>query len=178
MNSKVQRSDSIIVATVLLLTLFIDVGIAVLIGITMSVFVYAWDSGDRIMILREIDPDEETVTYYISGHIFFATKQICLETFTPEIMNEDPADVILNLEGAEIFDWSGMLALRTLHDRLVAHGKVVAFSSLSASSRRLMEKCSTMWEGINFLFIEEVTEEEKTLSSTIAGTTVSTKVAA
>ena len=178
LNHKVQRSEALVVLTVFFITLFIDVGIAVVIGMTMSVFIYAWDSGDRIMILREIDPDEETVTYYISGHLFFATQQICLETFTQDIIDEDPNDVILNLEGAEVFDWSGMLAMRTLHDRLVDSGKVVAFSSLSASSRRLMEKCSSMWEGINFLFIEEITEEEKTVGgSTFAGTTtVSSKV--
>lgn len=169
LNGKIQRGETFTVLVVMLVTIFVDAGIAVVIGVTLSVYVYAWDSGDRIMILREIDPDEDTVTYYISGHIFFATRQLCLQTFTEDIIKEDPNDVIINLEGAEIFDWSGMLALKILHDRLVQNGKVVAFSSLSASSRRLMEKCSSMWEGINFLFIEEIAEEEKTLVSSTHG---------
>ena len=61
--------------------------------------------------------------------------------------------------GAEIFDSSGMVALKKLHDRFEALGKVAALSSLSPTSRRIMEKSASMWEGVSFLEVEEIDEE-------------------
>lgn len=155
MNHKIQRTESIIIFVVMLLTIFLDVGIAALTGILMSCIAYTWNSGDRLLIHREVDAEEETVTYFLSGHIFFGTKDDYFNIFSDEILRSDPRDVILNLEGSEVFDWTGMVALKRLHDKLVEHDKVVAFSSLSDSSRSVMEKCSSMWEGVNFLFIED-----------------------
>ena len=53
-----------------------------------------------------------------------------------------------------------MVALKKLHDRFEALGKVAALSSLSPISRRIMEKSASMWEGVGFLEVEEIDESE------------------
>ena len=73
----------------------------------------------------------------------------------------DPDEVVILLEGAEIFDSSGMIAVKRIYDRFVEAGKVVALSTLSPTSRRLMEKCAVMWQGVNFLEIEEIDDDEE-----------------
>jgi len=91
---------------------------------------------------------------------FFATAQNFVDIFPIHDIQYDPDEVVILLEGAEIFDSSGMAAVKRVYDRFTEAGKVVALSTLSPTSRRLMEKCAYMWQGVNFLEIEEIDDEE------------------
>jgi len=159
LDYKIQRSDILIMLLVTVMTLVFDLTVAIVGGVFIAVFVYAWDSSNRVVVDRELSDDGMNVTYNISGPLFFATAQSFLDTFPAEEIEYDPEDVILLLEGAEIFDSSGMVALKKLHDRFEALGKVAALSSLSPTSRRIMEKSASMWEGVSFLEVEEIDEE-------------------
>jgi len=159
LDYKIQRSDIFIMLFVTTMTLVFDLTVAIVGGVFVAVFVYAWDSSNRVVVDRELSEDGMNVTYNISGPLFFATAQSFLDTFPAEEIEHDPEDVILLLEGAEIFDSSGMVALKKLHDRFEALGKVAALSSLSPTSRRIMEKSASMWEGVSFLEVEEIDEE-------------------
>ena len=159
LDYKIQRSDILIMLLVTIMTLVFDLTVAFVGGVFIAVFVYVWDSSNRVVVDRELSEDGMNVTYNISGPLFFATSQSFLDTFPAEEIEHDPEDVILLLEGAEIFDSSGMVALKKLHDRFEALGKVAALSSLSPTSRRIMEKSASMWEGVSFLEVEEIDEE-------------------
>ena len=72
-----------------------------------------------------------------------------------EAIFADPVVYVQGLQGAEIYDYSGMVSLKKVYDRFADLGKVVALSSISLTSRRLMEKTAYMWQGVNFLEVEE-----------------------
>jgi len=152
--------DSFVMFVVLILTIFVDTAIAACLGATMAVYTYAWDTSNRLEVDRVMSDGDDTATYRIKGPIFFGTYPVLLSLFTQEVISNDPKDVILFLKDAEILDWSGQLALKTLYLRIESCGRTVALSSLSESSRNLMEKNSSLWYGCVFLEMEEVDEED------------------
>jgi SulP family sulfate permease len=157
LDCKVPRADILIMLSVMAFTICLDLSIGLLSGVLIAGFVYVWDSSTRVIVEREISSDEATsVTYNITGPLFYATAGGFSDIFPVEEVQFDPDEVVLLLEGAEVYDYSGMVALKKVYDRFADLGKVVALSSLTPTSRRLMEKSAYMWQGVNFLEVEEV----------------------
>ena len=135
----------------------LDLSIGLLGGVLLASFVYVWDSSTRVIVEREINAEEATsVTYSVTGPLFFATASGFSDIFPMEEIQFDPDEVVILLEGAEVYDYSGMVAIKKVYDRFADLGKIVALSSLSPTSRRLMEKSAYMWQGVNFLEVEEL----------------------
>mmetsp|Transcript_6134 Transcript_6134/g.7139 ORF Transcript_6134/g.7139 Transcript_6134/m.7139 type:complete len:679 (-) Transcript_6134:251-2287(-) len=157
LDCKVPRADILIMLTVMAFTVCLDLAIGVLAGILVAAFVYVWDSSTRVIVEREIASEEATsVTYNVTGPIFYATAGGFSDIFPLEEIQYDPDEVVILLEGAEVYDYSGMVALKKVYDRFADLGKVVALSSLTPTSRSLMEKSAYMWQGVNFLEVEEI----------------------
>jgi len=153
---------------VMVFTVCIDLAIGVSIGIFVAAFVYVWDSSTRVIVEREVSTEDSTnVTYNVTGPLFFATASGFSDIFPLEEIQFDPDEVIILLESAEIYDYSGMSALKKVYDRFADAGKVVALSSLTPSSRRLMEKSAYMWQGVNFLEVEEIDPVNVTVSKSV-----------
>jgi len=55
------------------------------------------------------------------------------------------------LENAEIYDWSGMVAIKSLHERFESNNIKVTFQKLNVSSHKLMMKGKKIWEGVDIL---------------------------
>jgi len=157
LDCKVPRADILIMITVMAFTVCLDLAIGLLAGILVAAFVYVWDSSTRVIVEREIASEEATsVTYNVTGPIFYATAGGFSDIFPLEEIQYDPDEVVILLEGAEVYDYSGMVALKKVYDRFADLGKVVALSSLTPTSRSLMEKSAYMWQGVNFLEVEEI----------------------
>jgi MFS superfamily sulfate permease-like transporter len=136
--------------------------------VLIAAFVFVCDSSTRVIVEREVNAEESaSVTYNVTGPLFFATAGGFCDIFPLEEIQFDPDEVVILLEGAEIYDYSGMVALKKVYDRFADLGKVVALSSISPTSRRLMEKTAYMWQGVNFLEVEEVDQslDQSTLIS-------------
>jgi len=157
LDCKIPRADVVIMLTVMAFTVCLDLAIGLLSGVMMAAFVYAWDSSTRVIVEREIGSEEATsVTYNVTGPLFYATAGGFSDIFPLEEIQYDPEEVVILLESTEIYDYSGMVALKKVYDRFADLGKVVALSSLTPTSRTLMEKSAYMWQGVNFLEVEEV----------------------
>ena len=157
LDCKTPRADALIMLAVMAFTVCLDLSIGLLSGVLIAAFVYVWDSSTRVIVEREVNAEESSsVTYNVTGPLFFATAEGFSDIFPLEEIQFDPDEVVILLEGAEIYDYSGMVALKKVYDRFADLGKVVALSSISPTSRRLMEKTAYMWQGVNFLEIEEV----------------------
>lgn len=157
LDCKTPRADALIMLAVMAFTCCLDLSIGLLAGVVIAAFVYVWDSSTRVIVEREVNAEESTsVTYNVTGPLFFATAGGFCDIFPLEEIQFDPDEVVILLEGAEIYDYSGMIALKKVYDRFADLGKVVALSSISPTSRRLMEKTAYMWQGVNFLEVEEV----------------------
>lgn len=157
LDCKTPRADSLVMVAVMAFTICIDLSIGLLAGVFIAAFVYVWDSSTRVIVEREVSAEESTsVTYNVTGPLFFATSGGFSDIFPLEEIQFDPDEIVILLENAEVYDYSGMVALKKVYDRFADLGKVVALSSLSPTSRRLMEKSAYMWQGVNFLEVEEV----------------------
>uniref|UniRef100_A0A7S1BBL7 STAS domain-containing protein n=1 Tax=Corethron hystrix TaxID=216773 RepID=A0A7S1BBL7_9STRA len=158
---KVARADCFTILAVIAVILLIDLATAVAIGTCISLLMYTWDSGMHIRAEREITEEEDLVTYTVTGPLFFGSVLPFEEMFPIMAVQEDPTNVMIVLEETEVFDWSGMVSLKSLHDRLLRLGKNVKFSYITQSSKRLMEKSSRMWEDVHFMNAEEVDIEDE-----------------
>jgi len=157
LDCKTPRADSLVMVAVMAFTICIDLSIGLLAGVFVAAFVYVWDSSTRVIVEREVSAEESaSVTYNVTGPLFFATAAGFSDIFPIEEIQFDPDEIVILLENAEVYDYSGMVALKKVYDRFADLGKVVALSSLTPSSRRLMEKSAYMWQGVNFLEVEEV----------------------
>jgi len=157
LDCKTPRADSLVMVSVMAFTVCLDLSIGLLSGVLVACFVYVWDSSTRVIVEREVNSEEATsVTYSVTGPLFFATASGFSDIFPMEEIQFDPDEVVILLEGAEVYDYSGMVAIKKVYDRFADLGKIVALSSLSPTSRRLMEKSAYMWQGVNFLEVEEL----------------------
>lgn len=155
LDCKTPRADSVTMLAVMLITLCIDLSIGLLSGVFIATFNFVWDSSTRVVVERELGSNPSSnVTYSVTGPLFFATAGGFCDIFPLEEIQFDPREVILLLESAEIHDYSGMVALKKVYDRFTDAGKFVVISSMSKSSRRIMEKTAYMWEGVNFLEVD------------------------
>jgi len=154
LQTKVKRSDVLVMLVVVAVTLILDLAIAVAVGIVLSCLVFSWDAGTRLSFSRTVNDDGTKVIYAVGGPIFFGSIKPFLELF-PDPLDE-PKDVTVLMEQADIHDWSGMMAIKRLHERFVRSGATVKFESLKMSSHRLMNKGKDLWEGVNIFIEEEV----------------------
>merc|ERR1719174_1311217 len=155
LTTKVKRSDVFVMITVVAITLIFDLAIAVGGGILLSCLIFSWDSGTKLTFHRDVNEDETKVTYSIGGPIFFGSIKTLLHLF-PDPLSE-PKDVTILLTHAEIHDWSGMVAIKKLHEKLVSKGTMsVKIKNLNVSSHRLMEKGRRLWKGIDIYEMEDV----------------------
>lgn len=156
-ETKVKRADVIVMLIVVAVTLLLDLAIAVGCGILVSCLVFAWDAGTRLTFSRAVSADGGSVIYSVGGPIFFGSIKPLLDLF-PNPQNE-PKNVTVLFDQAEIHDWSGMMAVKRLHERFEHNGATVQFRKLNVASHRLMHKSKDLWEGIN-IFSEEDVEVE------------------
>lgn len=152
--TKVKRSDVVIMLIVVAVTLILDLAIAVGVGIVVACLVFSWDAGTRVSVSRELDGD--CAVYTVKGPIFFGSIKPLMELFPNP--KDDPPNAVVILEAAEIYDWSGMVAIKGLHDRFENNGTNVRFQQLSVASSRLMNKSKKLWEGMTYLTQSDLDE--------------------
>lgn len=162
--SKVKRSDVVVMLVVVVVTLILDLAVGVAVGVVVASLVFSWDAGTRLSLDREVSEDGEKVVYTIHGPLFFAAIKPMLDMFPDP--NNEPKDVTILLESAELYDWSAMVALKALHERLEKAGATVHFRSLSVSSHKLMVKSAHLWEGMNIYSDEDVDVDNDPLVTT------------
>ncbi len=160
-ETKVKRSDVLVMLIVVAVTLILDLAIAVGVGIGVSCLVFAWDAGTRLTFSRAESSDGQSVVYSVGGPIFFGSIKPLMDLF-PDPRTE-PKQVTVLFEQAEIHDWSGMMAIKRLHERFEHNGAEVSFQKLNVSSQRLMHKSRDLWEGVNVMTEEKVDVEDDPL---------------
>ncbi len=161
METKVKRSDVFVMLSVVAVTLILDLAIGVAVGIFLSCIVFAWDTGTKVTLDRAVSEDGHSVLYSIRGPIFFGSIKPLMDLFPDP--TKEPKDVIVLLEHADIADWSGMMAIKRIHEKLENNGATVRFQKLNVSSRKLMYKSKHLWENVNVFEEEEVDVEHDPL---------------
>jgi len=158
LQTKVNRADVVVMLIVVAMTLVFDLAIGVACGVVVACLVYSWDAGTRMSLQRAVTLDGDAVVYTVSGPVFFGSIKPLIDLF-PDVQ-DDPKKVIILFENAEIYDWSGMVALKKLHERFENAGATsVKFEKLSMESHRMIMKGENLWEEMNVYEHKEIEED-------------------
>ncbi len=133
---KVPTSDLIVTITVMVVTVYADLAIAVIIGVIMSALIFAWEHAKQMIVRREY-PDDGTKVYKPQGALFFGSVKYFSDQFTPK---DDPDRVIIDFADARVVDHSGIEAIDALATRYERRGKELHIRHLSADCRELLSK--------------------------------------
>lgn len=132
--------DYFVIAVVSIVTIFLDLATAVIIGVLMSTVMFAWEKGKRmeVEILRE---EDGTKIYRVKGIIFFGS---VLE-FKDIFQYKDRAEVIrLDLKYAKVMDFSALEAIDSVAAKYVDVGKDFKVIRPEPNCRVLLENADNI----------------------------------
>lgn len=134
--NKIPVHDLIVIGVVTVVTVFVDLAIAVLSGIVVSALVFAWQNALRIRARKKID--EHGIKHYeIYGPLFFGSTKLFLEKFDVE---NDPKEVIIDFAESRIMDQSAIEAINKVAQNYQEQGKTVHLWHLSHDCLKLIRK--------------------------------------
>ncbi|PID61421.1 MAG: sodium-independent anion transporter [Gammaproteobacteria bacterium] len=133
---KVPTSDLIVTITVMAITVYADLAIAVIVGVIMSALIFAWEHAKQMIVQREV-LDDGTKVYLPQGALFFGSIKNFSEQFTPK---DDPDRVVIDFANARVVDHSGIEAIDALATRYERRGKELHLRHLSPDCRELLSK--------------------------------------
>lgn len=146
LKQKVPRLEVFVIIVVTILCAPVvpgsNIAFAVLVGVTICTFGYAWRSAKTFDWNMSYDPADGTKTYDITGPLFFASSNVFTKILNA---NEDPSQVIVRFSDAtNIMDFS---SLKAMHDVSIAYqalGKSIRFESLQPKSIKLIDKANAL----------------------------------
>lgn len=135
---KIPKSDAFVLITVSLVTVFVDLAVAVFIGVIISALAFAWENAKRIRARKRMRADG-TKVYEIWGPLFFGSISAFNEKF--DIKN-DPGKVEIDFVESRISDHSALEAIFNLVEKYEAEGKQIKLKHLSEDCKILLYKSS------------------------------------
>ena len=139
---KIQKSEIMIIILVSAVTVFLDLAVAVGIGIIISALIYAWNSAKEIKI-KVTDSTEDEKTYSVTGNVFFGSVTSFKELFNPA---EDPKDVYIDFAESKVCDHSGIEAVHGLSERYKEAGKALHLRPLGPECATHLRKSGDIVE--------------------------------
>jgi SulP family sulfate permease len=105
-----------------------DLAIGVIVGVLLSVLVYAYRSATQLLIHEERIGDEKI--YRVTGQLFFVSSDKLLDRID---FNDDHDKICLDLTATHVWDHSASKTLDKIVERLSAKGKKVRVKHKAAS---------------------------------------------
>ncbi len=134
--NKVPIADVLVIAVVTVVTVLVDLAIAVLSGIIISALVFAWQNALRVRARKRID--EHGIKHYeIYGPLFFGSTKTFSEKFE---FNKDPDEIIIDFKESRIMDQSAIEAINKIAEKYLTLGKTIHLRHLSNDCRKLVKK--------------------------------------
>ena len=153
---KSPRGDIAVLAATFLLTIFIDLTVAIQVGIVMAAFMFLQKMSTETQVdvitdnLREDEDDHETrdmsaisipdgvEVFEIYGSLFFGAVSQFKESI--RIIAKKPRVLILRMRHVPTIDASGIRVLEELAAESVQNGYVIVFSAVTRSVYRVMRR--------------------------------------
>merc|ERR1719343_1414399 len=142
LKQKVPRLEVcvIIVVTILCITPGSNIAFAVIAGVTICTFGYAWRSAKTFDWTVSYDPKDGSKIYDIIGPLFFASSNLFTKILDP---TEDPSQVVVRFsDSSQIMDFSSLLAMHDVTLTYQNMGKSIRFEALEAKSVKLIDKAN------------------------------------
>jgi len=139
-GKKIPKQDFAVIAVVTLVTIFVDLATAVIIGVVLSALMFAWEKGKVIYVNVE-DDENGSKTYKINGSIFFGSVLNFKDLFD---INNDPDDIIIDFKYAKVMDHSAIEAINSISERYSSLGKKLTLVRLSEDCQVLFKNAETI----------------------------------
>jgi len=118
-GKKIPLQDYIVIGVVTVATVFLNLALAVIIGVLMSTVMFAWEKGKRLEFTTWMHK-EGCKVYGLEGILFFGSVLNFKDLFT---VQEDPKSVILDLKNARVMDFSALEAIDSVALKYKEAGK-------------------------------------------------------
>jgi len=139
-GNKIPKQDVLVIVVVTVVTIFVDLATAVIIGVVLSTLMFAWEKGKVIYVNIETD-DNGSKTYKINGSIFFGSVLNFKDLFD---INNDPDDIIIDFKYAKVMDHSAIEAINSISERYSNLGKRLTLIRLSDDCQKLFKNAETI----------------------------------
>jgi SulP family sulfate permease len=134
---KIPRTDAlVIIITIVIVVLTHDLAKGVLAGVLVSALTFVWRIA-KIKVGSSTGEEGEKKEYRVSGQLFFGSSTKFTASFSPD---EDPNEIIINMEFAHIWDHSGVIALAKIVNKYEVLGKRVELRHLNEDSLKLVSR--------------------------------------
>ncbi|MDO6600009.1 SulP family inorganic anion transporter [Tenacibaculum sp. 1_MG-2023] len=141
---KIPMSDAIVLVTVSLVTVFVDLAVAVFVGVIISALVFAWESAKKIRARKRVKEDG-TKVYEIWGPLFFGSIQAFNDKFDAK---NDPQSIEIDFVEARVSDHSAIEAIFNLVEKYQGEGKTIKLKHLSEDCKVLLYKASDKFHDV------------------------------
>lgn len=135
--NKIPLADAFVLIAVSVITVFVDLAVAVIAGVIISALVFAWESATRIRARKSIRPSDGAKIYQIWGPLFFGSVQDFNNKFD---VKNDPEFVELDFMESRVTDHSGVEAIRGIANKYLDTGKKIKLVHLSPECKDLLMK--------------------------------------
>ena len=136
---KIPMSDAFVLITVSLVTVFVDLAIAVFVGVIISALAFSWENAKRIRARKRVSEDGKTKIYEIWGPLFFGSISAFNQKFD---VKNDPENVEIDFIESRVSDHSAFEAIFNLVNKYEAEGKNIKLKHLSEDCKVLLYKAS------------------------------------
>jgi sulfate permease, SulP family len=139
---KIPIKDAFVLILVSAVTVMTDLAIAVVVGVIVSVLIFAWEHARHIHVVKR-DDDDGSRTYELNGPLFFGCINEFKNFFDPA---NDPDDVVIEFRNSRVVDHSAIEAIDNLAEKYRKAGKTLHLRHLSEDCRLLLHKAGDMVE--------------------------------
>lgn len=128
------NSDKLVLIIVTVITVYADLGVAVISGVIVSALVFAWKNSQvRSRTHRE---EDGTKVYEFFGPLFFGSTTSFMSLFD---IQHDPDNIVLDFANSRVMDVSGTEAIDTITKKYLDLGKKVTLRHLSEDCRDILK---------------------------------------
>jgi len=139
--NKIPRSDIFVIVAVSVITVLLDLAIAVAAGVVISALVFAWKKSQQIQ--ANVCEEDGVKKYELTGPLFFGAVTSFKEIFTPA---EDPDIVSIEFKNSRVYDHSALEAINGVCAKYRELGKTVTLINLSEDCQDLLTKAEPIIE--------------------------------
>ncbi len=133
LSSYIKKNDMFIVVLTTLITIFVNLGVAVIIGVITSSLIFVWQKAETIKINLSSENDDQ-VEYQLDGVLFFGS----VENVKQAIKLNDK-NIFLDFTHCRIQDYAGVNFLVELDEILIEHQLKLCLKNLSIDAKQKIE---------------------------------------
>ena len=124
----------VMVVTVVVVVATGNLAIGVVVGVILAMVLFARRVAHVIQAERVLAADGQSVLYIVRGPLFFGSSNDLIDRFS---YADDPAEVVIDLQQAQIWDASSVSSLDAIETRYRDHGVEARIVGLDSRSTRL-----------------------------------------